>query len=96
VRLGDIDVLPTDGVRFPAAGTLDIDNLDNRSGYSRDTDMAAGFQHDRITFAEEGFHQRVNLLLFERLAAGYFDESGRISGDRRQYFVEWDLASAAI
>ena len=71
-----------------AIGTFDIDDFDDWLWNSLDAHVASGFKHYRIPATQNGIHQRVDLLLFQRLAARDLHQLCGIARDNGQHFIE--------
>ena len=73
-----VEVAPVVLRRFAAAGTLDVDDLDDRRRHARRSPMAAGLEHHRAPAGEQPLHQRIDVLLQQRLAAGDLDQRAAV------------------
>ena len=96
VGLGQVDIVPANGVSFVTVRALEIDDLDNGLGHAGDTDMTAGFQHHRVAPIEKGTHQRVNFFLLQRLSSRNFNEFCRMACNDGQHLVQRHLAATGI
>src|SRR5580765_5328666 len=65
-----IDVAPVHAGGFPAAGTLHVHDLDDAGWHIGDRAMSAGLDQHGLAAVEQRLHQRIDLLLQERLPAG--------------------------
>src|SRR5262249_52580040 len=90
------DVLPTDRIPLAAVRALYIHDLDHTLRNAVDTDVTSCFQHYRVAAINQRVHKGIDLFLFQRLAACYFDEFRRVAPYDRQYFAERNLTAAGI
>ena len=74
-----IEVRPVVLRRLAAAGTLDVDDPDDLGGHVVDAAMPAGLEHHRVPVVEQPLHQRIDVRLQQRLAAGDLDERAAVS-----------------
>src|SRR5438105_4103458 len=74
VRREAIEVLPVVPVRLAAAGALDVDDLPHGRRNAVDRPVSSRLQHDRPARGKQPIHQRIHVLLQQRLAARDFDE----------------------
>ena len=86
------EVLPIVLVGFAAGGTLDVDDFENRRRHPRNGPMAAGLEHDAPARGQQTVHQRIHLVLQQRLAAGNLDERAAMPIDLGHHLVHRHLA----
>src|SRR5260221_7954322 len=73
-RLEPIEVRPVVLVGLAAAGALDVDHADDAVRHLTYAQVPARFEHHGAPLVEEPLHQRVELLLPQRPAAGNLDD----------------------
>ena len=88
VRREPIEVGPVVTVRFAAARALDVDDLDDRPWHTLDAHVPARFDHDRLARVEQAVHQRVDLALQQRLAAGNLHQPAVVGVDLLDHLIE--------
>src|SRR5262245_13500537 len=69
-----IEVLPVVAMRFTAARTFDVDDLDYVARYPLDGSVTAGLEQHSAPRREQVIHQRVHIILEEWLTAGDLDQ----------------------
>mgnify|MGYP003345345393 CR=1 FL=1 len=75
MRRETADIVPVVRGRLSASWALDIDDLDHTGRHTSDRSMSPSLNHHREASAEEALHQRVDILLQERLSPGHFDKA---------------------
>ena len=92
MRTEPFHVAPVVTIRLAAAGTLDVHDADDVGGHVLDTDVAAGLEHDGDAGVTEPRHQRVDVALQQRLAAGDLHQRAAVRGDGLEDIVHAHLA----
>ena len=69
---------------FAARRALDVDDLDDRRRHGGDRPMAAGLEQHRAAAVEQALHQRIDVVLEQRLAAGDLDEPAAVAARPRR------------
>ena len=91
VRREPIEIAPVVLAGFAAAGAFDVDDLHDGGRHARDRPMPAGLEHHGPTLREQPVHQRIHIVLQQRLAAGDLDERAAVPLDLSQNFVDRHL-----
>ena len=74
VRAQPVEVAPVVPLGLAAARALHVENGDDLGGHALGAAVSAGLEQHRAAALEQRLHQRVHVLLQQRLAAGDLDE----------------------
>src|SRR5438105_9025400 len=93
VRAQAIEVAPIHLLRLAAAGALHIENRYDLLGDACGAAMAAGFEQHRAAAIDQRLHERIDVLLQQRLAAGDLDERAVEAVDLLEHLIDRVLAA---
>ena len=88
-----LDVRPVVSMGLSAAWALDVHDADHRGRDLLDTEVTAGLEHHGEAFVEQPLHQRIDILLQQRLSAGDLDDGAFERLDPFDHLVERHLVS---
>ena len=84
-------VRPVHLLRLPRARTLDVDDPDHTRGHVLDAAVTAGFEQHGLAVLEQPAHERIDVVLQQRLASGDFDRRTVVAADLGQHVVDRHL-----
>src|SRR5882672_10064765 len=93
LRTKAVEVAPVVFRGLAAAGALHVEDGDDAVGDAGRAAMASGLEEHRPPAFEQLLHQRIHILLQQRLAAGHLDERTRVRVQLLEHVIERALRS---
>src|SRR5688572_21009903 len=93
MRAQPFEVVPVGMLRFAAARALDVQHGDDWLRNPRRAAMTTGLEQHRLAALQQPLHQRIDVLLQERLPAGDLDKRTVKSLYLSQHIIELTLVA---